>query len=173
MECVGEWCVEPLDQDNNIFSCSGTKDCYHVEHIIDKKNPEYDDEECVMIAGNLVMAYSRWNSGLGGMSRYNYTNSEQEKTEVYGKDNINKIRNIIEKCNSKCVNKYIQDDNDSNGSNDNNNDNTNSYFDTESKIVIGGLCSSSVIFYIINDRYKKKRTNNIQNNNINEILIHK
>ena len=69
--CDGRWCVD------DIFSCKDTTECYHVEHIIDKR--AYPDE-CVNIAGNLIMAYSKWNQGLGGMS---LEDSISEKKEIY------------------------------------------------------------------------------------------
>lgn len=108
INCLGKWCV------NQQFSCK-SKPCYEVDHIIDKNNPEYDDEECVMIAGNLVMAYSKWNSGLGGIKgKNNYKKSEHEKTIVYGEKVINDVRKIIEKCNPNCKNNYLKINNEIN-----------------------------------------------------------
>jgi len=106
--CIGKWCIDYK------FNClQYNSSCYQVEHIIDKKGQEYDIE-CTLIAGNLVMAYGKWNNGLGGFAGSNYTNSVIEKTIVYGKEIMDDVRHIIETCNTSCVNHYIVNVNDNN-----------------------------------------------------------
>lgn len=99
--CEGKWCIDSK------FNTNKKRDDYEVEHIIDLNGPEYNSCGCTSIVGNLVMAYGRWNAGLGGLAKHNYTNSEKEKTIVYGKYIMDSVRNVIEKCNPLCVNNYI------------------------------------------------------------------
>lgn len=101
IECEGEWCIEEE------FKCKKgekvIKECYEVEHIIDRKGEEYTGKECNKdIAGNLVMAYGKWNMELGTIARKDYNSSEKEKGEVYGKERMRKVREIIERCNPEC-----------------------------------------------------------------------
>lgn len=92
LACTGKWCKD------DAFSCgSERKDCYHVEHIIDLNGPEYL-HECKSIVGNLVMSYDRWNEGLGGIAKNDYTSAQKEKTMIYGIENMKNVRNTIEKC---------------------------------------------------------------------------
>ena len=48
------------------------------------------------IAGNLVMAYGRWNVELGKKS---YDESKKEKYKIYGKDIMEDVKNILLQCN--------------------------------------------------------------------------
>ena len=79
-ECIGLWCV------NKSFNCKNhmTQECYNVEHIIDTKGMEFKDPSCKNIAGNLVMAYGRWNSQLGARAKYHYDDNMNEKNMIYG-----------------------------------------------------------------------------------------
>lgn len=64
--CSGRWCV------NDTYNCVRykTTECYNVEHIIDLNGGEFP-KSCNNIAGNLVMAYGRWNSQLGSRANIN------------------------------------------------------------------------------------------------------
>ena len=99
IECTGKWCIEQE------FKCgAGSKrNCYEVEHIIDIKNPMFDDN-CKNIAANLVMSWGKWNAGLGGMYP-NLNNIEQEKNIVYGSYRVNQVIDQIQFCNKECINK--------------------------------------------------------------------
>lgn len=94
--CNGEHCQESQ------YKCKkrGDKDCFHVERIIDVNGEEYKncDYECKNIAGNMVMAWGRWNSALEKLARNDYESSIREKEIVYGKDNVDKSRYWIEYC---------------------------------------------------------------------------
>lgn len=100
IKCVGQWCI------NNDWICSDTKkgvkksnNCYHVEHIIDISGPEYrDNPDIKNIAANMVMAWGRWNSALGGLAKNNYQISQNEKEIVYGKNIIELVKKKILEC---------------------------------------------------------------------------
>lgn len=94
-DCDGIWCI------NNTFACDKNRDCYHVEHIIDKNGPEFNDA-CYNknIAGNLIMAWSRWNSELGTLAQHNYNYSHDEKIQIYGANIVYNAKNNIIKCSS-------------------------------------------------------------------------
>ena len=95
MTCTGKWCID------NKFICgrSGNTDCYHVEHIIDENGPEFKNcYGCKNIAGNMVMAYGRWNKALGGLSLRYYNDSTYEKQLVYGADILDRVRDTIWQC---------------------------------------------------------------------------
>lgn len=93
VQCLGEWCT------NDGYFCKGdNKNCYNVEHMIDENGPELKDYD-KNIFGNLVMAYGLWNQQLGWIAWYDYSASAAEKEEVYGKDRMDKARNLIMTCN--------------------------------------------------------------------------
>ena len=91
IQCTGIHCID------NQFKCrqGGNKDCYHVEHIIDENQGDLITckNGCKNIAANLVMAWGRWNSALGGLGHVNYKESLSEKIRVYGK---RRVENVIE-----------------------------------------------------------------------------
>ena len=93
-DCDGPWCL------NGTFRCiyGNNKNCYNVEHIIDLNGPEYTSEN-KNIYGNLVMAYGLWNQQLGRL--FNYPANMNEKTIVYGQDNMSRARQLIEYCSSR------------------------------------------------------------------------
>jgi hypothetical protein len=90
IKCKGKWCI------NDIFgNCQGNaRNCYEVEHIIDKGGPHLPGY-CKNIAANLVMAWGKWNSQLGNMARYDYNASYEEKHEIYGETMISKVIDAI------------------------------------------------------------------------------
>ena len=93
-ECSGQWCQEGQ------YSCKYDMAlCYHVEHIIDSSSRSGLSSECTNIAGNMIMAYSKWNRGLGDLS---YEDSTNEKKEVYGDIYDRALANIMT-CNPDCV----------------------------------------------------------------------
>ena len=96
--CTGKWCVD------NEYKCgTGSKrNCYEVEHIIDTNSPSFNqDENCKKIAGNLVMAWGKWNAALGG--KYpDYPAIENEKNTVYGSKLVELVKEQIKLCNSNC-----------------------------------------------------------------------
>lgn len=96
LPCIGKWCIDKT------FNCIGSKNCYHVEHIIDVNGKEFSNPNCKQIAGNLVMSYGKWNSQLGSRSRVNYYDSMREKEIIYGIDKVESVRSIINKCNPEC-----------------------------------------------------------------------
>jgi hypothetical protein len=98
IKCQGELCI------NGKFACSKDKSrkCYHVEHIIDIKGPEYGrSNKNKNIAANFVMSDSSWNSGLGGLASNWYGNSANEKLVVYGQEIMQRVRNKIKECQGK------------------------------------------------------------------------
>jgi hypothetical protein len=105
-ECHGQWC------NNDKFICGrshGQTDCYHVEHIIDRNGPEFTNcGNCKSIAGNMIMAWGRWNKALGGVAKNYYNDSQSEKIEVYGQNIIDNAKYWI----SYCTNKVQHDSND-------------------------------------------------------------
>lgn len=84
--CKGKWCV------NSTFNCvyGNSQNCYNVEHIIDKRTGLNTD-----IAGNMVMAYGKWNQKLGRMS---YDKSHEEKIKVYGYYQVDLSYNYVKNC---------------------------------------------------------------------------
>ena len=98
INCLGTWCVD------DAFNCvvHKTTECYNVEHIFDTNGNDFHDAKCKQIAGNLVMAYGRWNSQLGARAKHHYTDSINEKMTVYTKERLNNVRELIIKCNPDC-----------------------------------------------------------------------
>jgi len=102
LTCIGKWCIDKT------FNCINhdTQNCYNVEHIIDTRGPEFIDAKCKQIAGNLVMAYGKWNSQLGSRTSIKngsyYYESINEKEIIYGKDRVDSVRSLIVKCNPYC-----------------------------------------------------------------------
>jgi hypothetical protein len=97
-----------VDKKDDIY---GTN-CYHVEHIIDRRGPEFaDDPKIKDIAGNLVMTWGRWNSALGNLAWRNYTASSKEKAMVYGQEIMNLVRETIKKCQINKQNEIIHTSN--------------------------------------------------------------
>jgi len=98
INCLGTWCVD------DSFNCvlHKTTECYNVEHIIDTNGNEFRNAKCKQIAGNMVMAYGRWNSQLGSRARKYYSDSINEKMIVYRQERVNNVRDIIIKCNPDC-----------------------------------------------------------------------
>lgn len=92
ISCTDKWC------NNGMFKCfNKTKECYEVEHIVDRKNTPYNICN-PNILGNVIMAYGKWNSQVGKLC---WKDAMNEKIQVYGKDIFcTAIRNII-KC-SNC-----------------------------------------------------------------------
>jgi len=93
MNCKGAWC-----HNEKYWKCQeelGENDCYHVEHIIDKRSPEFECDQCEDIAANLVMSYGQWDNELG---RKPYDVSTREKEIVYGKDKMDIARYYINYC---------------------------------------------------------------------------
>lgn len=102
VDCTGKYCVKKNNEYS--FSCSGrgSKDCYHVEHMYDVNGNDPGIpamcRSCKNIPGNMVMAYGRWNSALGGLAGSNYTLSKMEKISVYSLLNMVNARNSIAAC---------------------------------------------------------------------------
>ena len=95
IKCTGKWCLDGQ------WKCGkrGNKNCYHVEHIIDLKGPEFKNyPEIKRIAANHVMTWGLWNSALGGLANYNYTYSSHEKGTVYGIKIVEMVRQQINEC---------------------------------------------------------------------------
>lgn len=82
MKCRGPWCL-PTTSNGNSWGCkpvggTTTSDCYQAEHIIPKGHSIEELQGCnVNIAGNIVMAYGKWN---GALSNAYYG----EKQIIYG-----------------------------------------------------------------------------------------
>lgn len=96
-------CIGPLCK-NNKFMCNhpGSKECFHVAHIINKNGPEFSqNDESKNIVANMVLVNGLWNSGIGGLSRLYYKNAIDEKTLVYGSEIMDKIRKQIIKCDKR------------------------------------------------------------------------
>lgn len=91
--CYGKWC------NGGTFGCTkhGTANCYHVEHIIDLNGPVANARDKNIVA-NMVMAWGKWNMGLGGLARKYYADSDAEKTIVYGVEVMNAARGWITHC---------------------------------------------------------------------------
>lgn len=95
VECKGLWCIDEA------FKCpSGdSRFCYNVEHIIDTNGGEFLPNQ-TNIAGNLVMAWGRWNQELGTLARKSYADAQGEKSLVYGSDAVIRAKSWIRKCNN-------------------------------------------------------------------------
>jgi len=93
VSCTGDWC----GLDGN-FSCADMgRQCYEVEHIIDKANTDPDLVGLnVNIVGNLVMAYGRWNQQVGQLS---WNNVVTEKREIYTTFLFETARHYVLTCN--------------------------------------------------------------------------
>ncbi|AYV82928.1 MAG: hypothetical protein Hyperionvirus3_74 [Hyperionvirus sp.] len=101
LQCLGKWCVH--DQFGNCRK--GNVDCYHVERIIDKRSPQFENElesdfdsHDKLIAANFVMTWGRWNAEL---DRLDYESSSVEKRIVYSDNLINRVRAKISDCRSR------------------------------------------------------------------------
>lgn len=93
--CYGKYCM------NKQFGCqsNGNTNCYHVEHIIDENGPEFSNcLRCKDIPGNMIMVSGDWNMALGGLARKSYTQSQTEKSMIYGTDIMQRARNYIQQC---------------------------------------------------------------------------
>ena len=94
--CIGQWCIDEQ------YKCLqyGDKNCYHVEHIIDNNQGDLItcDDGCKEIAGNLVMAWGRWNSAIGFLGQRDYPSCLNEKRIVYGNETVNLVIDIILRC---------------------------------------------------------------------------
>jgi len=110
ISCTGKWCTnERFDTQKS--SIRNEAKYYEVEHIIDTGGSEFTASYCKEIAGNVVMAYSSWNRGLGGISsKHGYKTSMEEKTIVYGEINMERVRKIILDCNQECLKLSINTD---------------------------------------------------------------
>jgi len=100
VKCLGKWCI------NKTYSCKRllNRNCYEVEHVIDKNGPEFKSNQCDKnIAANLVMAFGKWNAALG---RLDYDLSIKEKRTVYSDKIANKIYSKILECQPNCKNDY-------------------------------------------------------------------
>lgn len=89
INCTGKWC------NSGLYKCiNNPRECYEVEHIVDKKNTPYD--KCnTNILGNVIMAYGKWNNQVGQLC---WKNVLYEKMQVYGNDIFcDAVSNII-KC---------------------------------------------------------------------------
>lgn len=91
--CQGDWCID------NKFKCDSgnSKSCYNLEHIIDLKNsilPHWNKN----IAGNIVMAYGKWNQEMGQLT---WPMVELEKREIYGNDLVNRAILNLQFCHLK------------------------------------------------------------------------
>jgi hypothetical protein len=105
--CNGQWC------DDGKYTCGshGKTDCYHVEHIVDAGGQEYAAcPECKHIAANLVMAWGRWNMGLGGLARHYYADAQAEKATVYGQATVDKVKRLIKWCSQAQLMAFAQSD---------------------------------------------------------------
>lgn len=94
VECTGRWC------EDGVFSCKkSNKDCYQVEHIIDRNAPDPEVPiECHDIAGNLVMSNGEWNMQLGNLAQKSYEDSKKEKITIYGKKHVDNAYNNVVGC---------------------------------------------------------------------------
>jgi hypothetical protein len=107
MKCNGKWCVD------GDWKCrrGNSRDCYNVEHIIDKNGPEFKDyPECKNVPGNYIMAHGEWNQELGTLTKRHYSTSLAEKTRVYGSDIVNNAKNSIRSCINKHYGRNVRDD---------------------------------------------------------------
>lgn len=96
--CSGNLC------NGQTYSCSkrGTKNCYHVEHIIDQNgnDPQIPAScgKCRNVPGNMVMANGQWNSAVGGLAGSSYSAANSEKRLVYGDTIVNRAYASISAC---------------------------------------------------------------------------
>jgi hypothetical protein len=97
--CTGKWCMNHTILGSKFMCPKYGTDCLHVEHIIDLGGPEFEEcPKCKNIVGNMVMAYGRWNSALGGLARSKYYDAQYEKSLIYGPNRINRAKQLIEQC---------------------------------------------------------------------------
>lgn len=90
IQCNGSWCIY------GEFACGEFPNCYHVEHIIDRSNAMKElDGYNKDILGNVVMAYSKWNSQVGQLV---WPYVEAEKREIYGDRIMDFAISSIRKC---------------------------------------------------------------------------
>lgn len=93
--CSGKYCV------NGQFTCqsNGNTNCYHVEHIVDENGPDFGScSRCKDIPGNMIMAAGDWNMALGGLARKSYSQSQAEKTMIYGANVMQRAKYYIQQC---------------------------------------------------------------------------
>lgn len=85
---------------NGQYYCkySSDKDCYHVQHIIDKYDPELQCGDCIDIVGNMVMVNGRWNNELHCMAIKYHDDSVNEKNIIFGQDIVERARAQIKQC---------------------------------------------------------------------------
>jgi len=186
IKCIGKWCLnKEWKCPKNTKNSNHNANCYHVEHIIDIKGPEFKDNyNAKQIAGNMVMAWGRWNAQIGSANK-NYNVTSNEKAKVYGADMMLKVRNIIRDCINKnnnignvsnvkddCFDNYSCecDDTDSECGCDcsaytENTDQNNTF--KISTIVLGTLVIVMVIIVIINALRHKKMIDDLHNNTYN------
>lgn len=142
-KCIGYWCI------NGNFEWNKNKQCYEVEHIIDRHNTPYD--KCnTNILGNVIMAYGSWNNQIGQLC---WKDAKNEKIEIYGKDIFCKaVKNILDcsNCDAKIPNECVVSDT---------NNRTIQKQDVDEKViyimVIIGLCTFClimVIFVLVNSQ---------------------
>lgn len=89
--CTGHWCKDGQ------FKCpNNTNECYHTEHIVDMRNSiGPNDHPCKNIAGNLIMAYGKWNKEIGQLK---WENALAEKKEIYDEYIVNTAINSVQTC---------------------------------------------------------------------------
>lgn len=105
IKCTGPWCV------NGEFKCQqgDSRNCYNMEHIFAKGEPNFSMETKNALA-NLVYAAGSWNQQLGTSIRQGRFGDElNEKTQVYGKNMIAKIKSTLEACSKKSSKRYFND----------------------------------------------------------------
>lgn len=96
IKCDGKWCIR-----GQFGQCGqGGQKCYQVEHIFDQRGCEYSVDEANILS-NLVMAYGSWNQAVSHSRVGSCSNALHEKSFVYGKNIVTKIRQQIESCKIK------------------------------------------------------------------------
>jgi len=106
VNCTGEWCS--IDSKYNCKQ-GNNRDCYNVEHIIDKNGPEFEDCQNVKnIVANYVMAWGSWNQDLGVIASKDYESMTFEKELVYGTEIMEDVRNKLDECG--CENGWSESD---------------------------------------------------------------
>lgn len=112
--CSGDWC----DSDGG-YGCDrgNTVDCYNMEHIIDQKNsdPEFGDSFDKKILGNVIMAYSVWNSAVGNIGpstdkTLKWETIKNEKREIYGATIFDRAAENVRYCSRSISPTPIEDD---------------------------------------------------------------
>lgn len=99
----GRWCHD------GIYKCEGRgkRNCYEVEHIVDRKGREFTDcLDCKDIVANLVMAYGQWNGEIGQFTRKKYASVVNEKTTIYGETIMSTVHQKIQDCINRNNNQY-------------------------------------------------------------------